>query len=252
MAGDGRNRLGSPPFPYPPTRLCTQAPKNDTARHAQNGRTARHEHATRHGRAYTLTQRPRPHNSAPHLLTRTTPSHASDTGTHRDPPSDMRTITHRSRRLANWHEYAETFSPANTLQQTTPRSPPRAAPPTAPRQPAQTQGHARTQAHNARAHTTSAGQPPAPRTPTYPTPHESARAPIVVPAARQAIPRRRDGRRPSLETSRRTIPAELQHPIRTQPTHTPHPQTLASHPQTPIPSLHHHQPSVSFASPSSS
>ena len=151
-AGDGPPHLPAPT--HTPTHPGTEEQHRTTR--TQNGRTARHEHATRHGRAYTLTQRPRPHNSAPHLLTRTTPSHASDTGTHRDPPSDMRTITHRSRRLANWHEYAETFSHANTLQQTTQRSPPRAAPPTAPRQPAQTQGHARTQAHNARAHTTSA------------------------------------------------------------------------------------------------
>ena len=83
--GPGRThrltRLPLPVAPLPaPARLalptwhpCTADTLGGTP--TRNGRTTRHEQATRSGRAYTPR---RPHNSAPHPLARATPSHASD------------------------------------------------------------------------------------------------------------------------------------------------------------------------------
>ena len=147
------------------------------------------------------------------------PSHASDTGTRRDPPSDTRTITHRhqrnSRQLTDSREYTGTYSPANALQQTATHA---STAQRHPQRPADRPTHkgTRTRTSRTRAPTSQPAQHPSTPYPDLPNPARERHATTDVPAARPVITHRRDRRRPSLETSRRTLPVELQHTIRTQ------------------------------------
>ena len=179
------------------------------------------------------------------------PSHASDTGTRRDPPSDARTITHRhqcnSKRLT---DYASTRGPSVPLTR-------RNKPPHAP-QPLST-AHStpltgpNTKGTRARKRTTHAPTPPQPASPCTPHPdppnpsrarprhHRRPRSTPGHPSSpRQPPPEHRD-QPPNLPCRAAT------HPTHTSHTHTPHPQTPPPSPH-PTPSSHHHQSSSSFAS----
>ena len=179
------------------------------------------------------------------------PSHASDTGTRRDPPSDTRTITHRhqrnSRQLTDSREYTGTYSPANALQQTATHA---STAQRHPQRPADRPTHkgTRTRASRTRAPTPPQPASPAPQHPEPPYPSRAHprhhRRPLSTPghpsSPRQPPPEHRD-QPPNLPRRAAT------HPTHTSHTHTPHPQTPPPSPH-PTPSSHHHQSSSSFAS----
>ena len=151
---DGPVSNATPPLPETDHTLTT--PHRHHRRHTREPtrtRKAGHTARTLQGRHSTSSVR--------HVHAHIAPSHASDTGTRRDPPSDARAITHRhnqvqQRATHRLREYAGTFSPANASQLTPACASTAQHHPQHPANRPKHKGHARTQAHNARAHTTSA------------------------------------------------------------------------------------------------
>ena len=93
----------------PPKRQATDATVSDplpSRAHPQHPFPPAQAHRRHHTRANNAHETAGPHNTHAtrqvptslfkHMRAHTTPSHASDTGTHRDPPSDARTITYRN------------------------------------------------------------------------------------------------------------------------------------------------------------
>ena len=178
-ADDGRTRLGRdtpPPRAQPHPNHPAQAPKDDTHE-------SRHAHERRDHTARTLQGR-HSTSSVKHAHAYTVPSHASDTGTRRDPPSDARTITHRHQRNGRQlTDYACTRGPSVPLTR-------RNTPPHTPQQLSAAHSTPLTGPHTrARAHARAerarppASQPntPAPRTALPRTRPQHADRPVASP-----------------------------------------------------------------------
>ena len=223
-ADDGRTRLGRdtpPPRAQPHPNHPAQAPKDDTHE-------SRHAHERRDHTARTLQGR-HSTSSVKHAHAYTVPSHASDTGTRRDPPSDARTITHRHQRNGRQlTDYACTRGPPVPLTR-------RNTPPHTPQQLSAAHSTPLTGPHTrARAHARAERARPPASQPNTPAPR------TALPRTRPQQRRVADARSTPIAPSRRQErvrarrPASAVHPIE-PPRHTGH---------TPTPTLtstpHHH------------